>query len=67
LGGEESLAAQEAESAKLLDDLMPHQEQKLSRQQIFDPDLARPSSEAKAASAEQIVNQLRTTDKEKSP
>jgi hypothetical protein len=62
LGGEESLAAQEAEQAKTLDDLMPHQEQKLARQQIYDPELTRPGSREGAASAEQIVNQLRMTD-----
>jgi hypothetical protein len=67
LAGEESLAAQHAEEAKSLDDLMPHQEQKLGSQQIYDPSLATSGSNPQAASAEQIVSQLRTTDKENSP
>jgi tetratricopeptide (TPR) repeat protein len=68
LAGEDRLAAEEAARAKALDDRMPHREQKLSRQRVFDPELTAAGSTASATnSAEQIVERLRTTAKENTP
>lgn len=67
LAGEEGLARQEADAALALDRQMPHQEQKLKRQQIVDPELSPSKGEGAASTAEQIVNQLRTTVMEKMP
>ncbi len=66
LAGEHYQARQEAKRAKALDDLMPHEEQKLRHQQIVDSELAATEGGQKR-SAEQIVDELRSSGQENSP
>jgi O-antigen ligase len=67
LAREEYQARQEAQRAKKLDDLMPHQEQKLAHQQIFDPELGATEGGGQKRSAEQMVGELRSSGQENSP
>ena len=62
LAGEGSLASEEAERALKLDSLMPHSEQKLSRQRIVDPQLSETGVKLpREETAEQTVQRLRKT------
>jgi hypothetical protein len=69
LAEKDDLACQEAEMAKELDDLMPHQELKLDRQKLMDPQIISgggfklPRDET----AEQTIEWLRKTTAEEVP
>ena len=68
LAGKEDLACQAAQQAKELDDLMPHEELKLSRQKIVDPQVSTTGvTLAREETAEQTVQRLRKTTAEDIP
>jgi hypothetical protein len=68
LSGAKNKSLEGANIAKRLDDLMPHREQKLSRQQIADPQITSTSYTLfHKDSAELIVEKLRTTGQEIKP
>jgi tetratricopeptide (TPR) repeat protein len=68
LSGEASLARSAAEKAYELDQKMPHQELKLSRRHVTDPDFSqKPPRTVLAESAEQTVERLRTASAEDKP
>lgn len=64
LADDRDSAYEEARRAQELDDQMPHREQKLNQQKLFDPD---PTSQPSLAghTAEQIVDELRKAGEEK--
>jgi tetratricopeptide (TPR) repeat protein len=62
LAGDDSAAREEAKIAYDLDQKMPHQELKLARRHVADPDLSqKPAQAFRAESAEQTVELLRTS------
>ncbi len=63
LGGRDGESRSAADAAKRLDDLTPHADQKLRMQRIVDPQVSADGTitALDAASAEQIVERLRTT------
>jgi hypothetical protein len=68
LSGDKDKALEAANTARRLDDLMPHREQKLSRQQIADPQITSTGYTLfHPDSAELIVEKLRTTGQEIKP
>jgi tetratricopeptide (TPR) repeat protein len=68
LAGQDDLACQSAQKAIDLDDQMPHQEQKLRRQKIIDPELTPAGAKLpRDESAEQTALRLRIISAEKMP
>jgi tetratricopeptide (TPR) repeat protein len=68
LAGDDSAARQEAEIALSLDQKMPHQEQKLGRRHVADPDPnSKPPRAFLAETAEQTAQRLRTSAVEEKP
>ncbi len=64
LAGDAQAAREQAEIAYQLDQKMPHQEQKLNRRHIADPDAQQPGRTYREESAEQTVDRLRTASAE---
>ena len=62
LAGRDAEAAKEAANALRLDEMMPHQEQKLGRQRVYDAPRALPDQRALPGdrTAEQLMRQIRT-------
>jgi len=68
LADNQEAASAEAEKALELDQKMPHKEQKLNRQHVFDPDSDKDrSSPIRDESAEQTAQRLRTASAEQMP
>jgi hypothetical protein len=68
LTGDAEAAHAEAERAYELDQIMPHQEKKLRRQHVVDPELAKkPPTAYREETAEQTVERLRTASAEGPP
>src|SRR5262245_12426949 len=68
LAGDDNAARTEAQQAYDLDQKMPHQEQKLSRQHVVDPEpKKKPATMYREESAEQTVERLRKPSAEEQP
>jgi hypothetical protein len=65
LAGEPDMARQEADKAHDLDQKMPHKEQRLNQQHVFDPYPSQPEkSPYRQETAEQTVERLRSPSAE---